>query len=112
MKEVLVMLKGLFNELPIRSKLEMAKDVAEIIQCLHAGHRSRSDQFVKNLKARCSLLDEKIQQDVLIFVEQVQFQHAYDPWHRVTPEVERAADRLIMDLGFRIIPKQLEELGI
>jgi len=90
----------MFNELPIRSKREMISDIIEIIHCLHSGKRQQCDRFVEDLKARCSFLDEKIQQDVLMFVEQVQFQYAYDPWHKVTPDVEAAADRLIEDLGF------------
>jgi hypothetical protein len=90
----------MFYELPIRSKREMAQDIAEIIQCLHRGQRSQSDLLIEDLKARCTLLDKTIQQDVLIFAEQVQFQYVYDPWHRVTPEVQIAADRLIEDLGF------------
>jgi hypothetical protein len=89
-----------FHELPIRSKTEMVNDIIEIIRCLHRGRRTTSDRLVEDLKARCAFLDETIQQDVLIFVEQVQFQQVYDPWHRVTPEVEQAADRLIQDLGF------------
>jgi hypothetical protein len=97
------MKKDMFNELPIRSKHEMMKDIVEIIQCLHKGQRLRCDRFVEDLKVRCALLDETIQQDVLIFVEQVQFQYAYDPWHKVTTEVEAAADRLIQDLGFRLL---------
>ncbi len=90
----------MFNELPVRAKREMLSDIVEIIQCLHLGHRSECDRFVEHLKARCAFLDEKIQQDVLIFIEQVQFQYAYDPWHKVTLEVEEAADQLIQDLGF------------
>ena len=90
----------MFNELPVRSKREMVSDIIEIIHCLHLGRRSQCDRFVEDLKTRCSFLDEKIQQDVLMFVEQVQFQYAYDPWHKVTPDVEAAADRLIEDLGF------------
>ncbi len=93
----------MFNELPIRSKREMANDIAEIIECLHRGQRSKTDLLIEDLKARCALLDERIQQDVLIFVEQVQFQYAYDPWHKVTSDVEAAADQLIQDLGFRIV---------
>jgi hypothetical protein len=97
------MRKDMFNELPIRSKREMANDIAEIIECLHRGQRSKTDLLIEDLKARCALLDERIQQDVLIFVEQVQFQYAYDPWHKVTSDVEAAADQLIQDLGFRIV---------
>ncbi len=90
----------MFHELPIRSKKEMVSDIVKIVQCLHEGKRAEADLLVEDLKARGAFLDETIQQDVLIFVEQVQFQYAYDPWHKVTPDVQSAADRLIHDLGF------------
>ena len=92
------MQNDLFRELPIRSKTEMANDIAQIIHCLHRGQYT--GPLIENLKARSTFLDERVQQDVLIFVEQVQFQQAYDPWHKVTPEITLAADRLIEDLGF------------
>ena len=91
---------NIFGDIPIRSKVQMARDIAEIIECLHHGKRAEAEMIIKDLKNRCALLDETIQQDVLIFVEQVQFQYAYDPWHKVTPDVEAAADRLIEHLGF------------
>lgn len=94
------MKKNPSHELPIRSKLMMAQEIGEIIQCLHRGQRSAADLMIEDLKIRSIYLDEQIQQDVLIFAEQVQFQYDYDPWHKVTSEVERAADRLIKDLGF------------
>jgi len=90
------------SELPIRSKIEMAKDVAEIVQCLHTGQRSAADLLIEDLKTRSVFLDEKIQQDVLIFSEQVQFQYDYDPWHLVTGDIQKAADRLLGDLGFPV----------
>jgi hypothetical protein len=84
-----------FHEIPIRSKVEMLQGIAEIMQCLHRGDRPKADLLIEELKARSILLSEEIQQDVLIFVEQVQFQYAYDPWHNITEEVQRAADHLI-----------------
>ncbi|OGN63717.1 MAG: hypothetical protein A3E80_00645 [Chlamydiae bacterium RIFCSPHIGHO2_12_FULL_49_9] len=87
------------RELPIRSKLEMAEDVAEILRCLHTGRRSALDLLLQDLKTRSIYFEEQIQQDVLVFAEQVQFQYDYDPWHKVTREIEKAADKLIEDLG-------------
>jgi len=87
-------------ELPIRSKLKMLEDIVQIIQCLHRGTRSMADPLIDDLKTRAIFFDEQVQQDVLIFAEQVHFQYGYDPWHILTPEVEKAADRLIGDLGF------------
>jgi hypothetical protein len=88
------------HELPIRSKKEIAEGVGKIIHFLHTGQRSSADLLIEELKIRSVYLDESIQRDVLIFAEEVQFQYAYDPWHKVTPEVEKAADKLIEDLGF------------
>jgi hypothetical protein len=96
----LVMDRHHSHRLPIRSKIEMAKEVGEIIQCLHSGQRSAADLLIEDLKARALYMDEEIQQSVLMFVEQVQFQYDYDIWHRMTPDVEKAADKLIENLGF------------
>ncbi|HSX26752.1 MAG TPA: hypothetical protein VLE89_07075 [Chlamydiales bacterium] len=89
------------HELPARSKTEMLKDICEIVHFLHTGQRSAADLLIEDLKTRSIFLDEKIQHDVLIFAEQVQFQYDYDPWHKVTPDVQKAADKLIHDLGFK-----------
>lgn len=88
------------RELPIRSKLEMVQDIGKIIYYLHTGQRSSADLLIEDLKARSIFMDEDIQQDVLAFSEQVCFQYDYDPWHQVTSNVQRAADKLIEDLGF------------
>ena len=96
------MKKHPFQELPFRSKLEMLKDIAEIIQCLHRGRRKAADSLLEDLKIRSIFLDETIQQDVLMFASQVQFQYDYDPWHLVTSDIEKAANRLIDHLGFQI----------
>lgn len=93
--------KHLSQELPIRSKLEMAKDIGQIVHCLHSGQRSAADLLIEDLKTRAIYMDEDIQQSVLMFVEQVQFQYDYDAWHLVTHDVQKAADKLIENLGFR-----------
>ncbi len=77
----------------------MIQEVGEIIQDLHAGRRSSLDLRIEDLKLRSLFLDEQTQQDVLIFAEQVQFQYEYDPWHNITPEIRRAADKLLRDLS-------------
>lgn len=81
------------------SKRELAAHIAQIIKYLHEGRRSAADLLIEDLKASSLFLDSKTQEDVLIFSEQVQFQYDYDPWHKVTPDVQQAADRLIKDLG-------------
>ena len=88
-----------FPELPIRAKKEMARDVATIIRFLHLGLADKATELIQDLKIRSIHLSEQIQQDVLAFAEQVQFQFAYDPWHKVTPNVQIAADNLLEDLG-------------
>lgn len=90
----------LSHELPIRSKLRMLEHIGQIIQHLHNGRREEAEPLIDDLKHRSIYLDEQIQQDVLMFSEQIFFQYDYDPWHKVTPDVQQAADRLIEDLGF------------
>lgn len=90
------------QELPIRSKLEMLADIVQIIRYLHEGSRPAADHLIDDLKTRAMYFDEKIQQDVLIFAESIHFQYDYDPWHKVTLDVKKAADKLIQDLGFPI----------
>src|SRR3989338_3074269 len=87
-------------EIPIRSKLAMLRHIVQIICYLQAGKRWLADPLIDDLKIRSLFLDEKIQADVLMFSEQIHFQYAYDPDHNVTPEVGKAADQLMEDLGF------------
>ncbi len=89
-------------ELPIRSKMDMLNDIVAILHYLNEGNRKAADPIIDDLKVRSLFLDEQIQQDVLIFSEQVHFQYNYDPYHKITPEVEKAADKLIEDLGFSL----------
>ena len=91
-----------FRELPLHAKDEMARDIAKVIEDLHLGKRRSAMIFLHDLKQRSLHLDEKIQQDVLMFAEQVEFQFAYDPWHNITEDVRKAADRLLHDLGMTI----------
>ncbi len=95
------MAKHSSQELPIRSKIEMAKDIGQIIQCLHSGQRSAADLLIEDLKTRAVYMDEDIQQHVLMFAEQVQFQYDYDARHLMTEDVQKAADKLIEMLGFK-----------
>lgn len=89
------------QELPIRSKLDMLDDIVQIIHYLHVGDRKSADALIKDLKVRATFLDEVIQRHVLMFTDQVHFQYNYDPWHKVTRDVQQAADSLIEELGFR-----------
>ena len=84
---------------PSRSKKNIKKDVAQIVDYLHNGERSLGDRCIDELKTHSINFNEKIQQDVLMFVDQSYFQYDYDPWHKVTPEVQKAADRLLRDLS-------------
>jgi len=88
------------RELPIRSKIKMATDIVKTIYYLHHGERVQAEWFLNELKARALYLDEDIQQSVLMFAEQISFQFDYDPYHKVTPEVQQSADHLIENLGF------------
>ena len=88
------------NELPIRSKLKMVDEIRQILSYLNEGDRSAFLPLLEDLKARSLFLDEQIQHDVLAFASQVLFQYDYDPWHTVTPDIQKAADKLIEDMGF------------
>ena len=98
------MKKHLSQELPIRAKLEMAQDVAEVIVCLGHGRQLEAEKLLQDLKARALYFDESVQQNVLVFAEQVQFQLAYDP--SVTHEVQRAANLLLESLGWVAPPNE------
>ncbi len=87
-----------FKELPIRTKVTMAQEIAEIIQCLDKGKAARP--LIEALRGKAILMEDSIQQGVMSFVEQVEFLYSYDPAHGVTPEVLAAADKLIEELGF------------
>jgi|SRR5579872_883002 len=102
---MIIVHKNHFRELPVRSKSEMLEDIIKILHCLHTGQRSAAIPLIEDLKTRSLFLREEIQQDVLIFAEQVLFQYDYDPWHKITPDVQKAADRLIADLGYPIRDK-------
>ena len=90
-----------FKDHPFRSKSIMAEEIGEIIYCLHHGLRAASDKLIDDLKLRAVYLEDTIQEDVLEFSEQIAFQFAYDPWHKITEEVQKSADRLISDLGLK-----------
>lgn len=92
--------KDFSKTLPFKSKLEMLKDVATLIEALHRGKNIKEEAAFLDLKTRALFLDEEIQQAVLIFIEQIAFQQVYDPEHLITKEVEKSADQLIEKMGF------------
>ncbi len=87
--------------LPIRSKLDMLNDIVQIVCYLHEGNRKEAEKAIQDLKVRALFLNPEIQNRVLIFTDQVHFQYNFDPWHKVTPDVQKAADKLIEELGFQ-----------
>lgn len=89
-------------ELPIRSKIAMLEDIIDAMEGLHRGLRKRIENSLKDLLLRALYLDEAIQQSALIFSEHVQFQYRYDPQHKVSEEIEKAADQLIENMGFSL----------
>lgn len=88
-------------ELPIRSKLDMLDDIVQVIRYLHVGNRGAAEKLLDDLKIRALFLEEPIQKSVLEFSEQILFQYTYDPWHKVTRDIQKSADQLIEELGFR-----------
>ncbi len=97
------------KQLPIRAKIEIAEKIGQILECLHKGQKPETNILIAEVKSRALFLEDPIQQDVLMFAESVQFQMAYDPWHKVNKEIEAAANKLIEDLGFTPPPE--EEIG-
>lgn len=95
------MIKHPALELPIRSKLDMLNDIVQIICYLHNGERKMGEKCIRDLKLRSLFLGEAIQHRVLIFTDQVHFQFNFDLWHKVTPDIQEAADHLIESLGFQ-----------
>lgn len=93
--------KYLGLEIPIRLKLGMLDDLVQIMSYLHKGDKKAADLLIEDLKIRATFLESPIQEAVLNFSEQVQFQYTYDPWHKVNQDVVEAADRLIKAMGFR-----------
>ena len=89
------------RDLPIRTKLEMAENIGKVLRHLFDGDRMRATPLLDALKISSIYLDDDIQQDVLAFVQQVLFQFDYDPGHKLTPEIQKAADKLIEDMGFK-----------
>lgn len=88
------------KKLPIRSKIEIAQKIGDILHYLHQGKPQEANHLIEEVKSRALFLEEPIQRDVLMFAESVQFQASYDPFHRIDHKVEEAANRLIEDLGF------------
>lgn len=99
----------MFHELPIRSKLEIAGDIPRILYYLHNGKRGLALPLMEDMKIRSIFLEDSIQQSALAFISQVLFQFDYDPWHKVTPEVQKAADRLIEEMGFQAPSEEEDE---
>lgn len=88
-------------QIPIRSKLDMLNDIVQIVCYLHEGNRKEGEKYILDLKMRALFMNHQIQNCVLVFTDQVHFQFNIDPWHKVTPEVQKAADLLIEQMGFQ-----------
>jgi hypothetical protein len=86
--------------LPIRSKIEITKCVVQILIALHFGDFCNLNTNINNLKKLALSWEDKIQQDVLIFTELVQFQAVYDYNHLIIKEICDSADKLFEDLGY------------
>lgn len=84
---------------PIRTRVDLAHEIGQVIHHLQAGELTAANYLIEGLKSRFSSLSPFIQKDLRIFAEAVQFQADYDPWHIITPEIEAAAEQLVVDLG-------------
>jgi len=72
--------------------------IAETIHRLGNGEFSKLDPLLDKMKSASESLNDKVQEDILDFIQQVEFQKDYDPEHLITKEIKKAADRLIRDL--------------
>ncbi|MBX7066406.1 MAG: hypothetical protein K1X28_04165 [Parachlamydiales bacterium] len=95
------MIKHPALQLPIRSKLDMLNDIVQIVCYLHEGNRKEGEKYINDLKLRALFMNQEIQNCVLVFTDQVHFQFNFDPWHKVTSEIQHAADHLIEEMGFQ-----------
>ncbi len=79
-------------------KYEISLMIQKIIKNLHFGYLKKNQPLIKKMRTLSVKLDEKIKQDVIDFIQQIDFQTDYDPKHLVTKEIKKSADRLIRDL--------------
>jgi len=78
----------------MKDKKDTLDTIAQIIHSLGEGKLSSIDPLLDLLKKQTSFL-ESLQEEVLDFIQQVEFQKDYDPQHLITENVQKATDRLI-----------------
>ena len=79
-------------------KEDILKIIGEAISALGHGYIEQIDPLLDKLKEKSSTLSDKIQEDILDFIIQIEFQKDYDYQHLITKEIQEAADKLIKDL--------------
>ena len=57
------------NELPIRSKIDVAAEIGDILQDFQTGQKTRVEHLIEDLKMRSIYLDESLQEDILAFAD-------------------------------------------
>lgn len=82
----------------MQSKEYIFNTIAKIINNLGQGNFKKLDLLLDNLRKKTSSYDSNIQEDILDFIQQIEFQKDYDQNHLVTKEIQEAADKLIINL--------------
>jgi len=82
----------------MKDKEYILKTIAEIIVRLGHGNFTEMDSLLDSLREKTSSCSVSIQEDILDFIQQVEFQKEYDLEHLVTKEIQESADKLIKDL--------------
>lgn len=82
----------------MKDKEYILNTIAEIISNLGHGNFTELNSLLDSLREKTSYCNEHIQEDILDFIQQVEFQKEYDLEHLVTKEIQESADKLIKDL--------------
>jgi hypothetical protein len=81
----------------MKDKEEILDTIAQIIHSLVEGNLSSIDPLLDLLKTQTISLKD-LQEEVLDFIQQVEFQKDYDPQHLITENIQKAADILIKSI--------------
>lgn len=78
-------------------KTDILNTIALIITFLGEGKISSIDPLLDLLKNQTSSLQD-LQESVLDFIQQVEFQKDYDPQHLINTNIQESADKLIREI--------------
>lgn len=78
----------------MNDKKEILDTIAQIIHSLGEGELSSLDPLLDLLKIQTLSL-KTMQEEILDFIQQIEFQKDYDPQHLITENIQIATDKLI-----------------